>query len=115
MFDDKDVSQIRKIIAERLTFSKQNIPHYYVTITVNVDKLLALRGRLNNATLSKISVNDLVMKAASMAALKVPETNSSWQGDFVRRFKNVNMSFAVQTPHGLMAPVLHNINLKGLE
>jgi pyruvate dehydrogenase E2 component (dihydrolipoamide acetyltransferase) len=55
------------------------------------------------------------MKAASMAALKVPETNSSWQGDFVRRFKNVNMSFAVQTPHGLMAPVLHNINLKGLE
>ena len=50
MFDDKDVSQIRKIIAERLTFSKQNIPHYYVTVTVNVDKLLALRGRLNNAT-----------------------------------------------------------------
>lgn len=55
------------------------------------------------------------MKAAAIAALKVPETNSSWQGDFVRRFKNVNMSFAVQTPHGLMAPVLRNINLKGLE
>jgi pyruvate dehydrogenase E2 component (dihydrolipoamide acetyltransferase) len=51
---------------------------------VNVDKLLALRGRLNAHTTSKISVNDLVMKAAAMAALKVPETNSSWQGNFVR-------------------------------
>ena len=109
------MSQIRKVIAERLTHSKQNIPHYYVTIAVNVDKLLALRARLNNHTTSKISVNDLVMKAAAMAALKVPETNSSWQGDFVRQFSNVNMSFAVQTPHGLMAPVLRNINLKGLE
>jgi pyruvate dehydrogenase E2 component (dihydrolipoamide acetyltransferase) len=77
-FDDLDVSQIRKVIAERLTFSKQNIPHYYVTVSVNVDKLLALRGRLNANSTSKISVNDLVMKAASMAALKVPETNSSW-------------------------------------
>lgn len=103
------------MIAERLSYSKQNIPHYYVTVCVNVDKLMALRARLNTATTSKISVNDLVMKAAAMAALKVPETNSSWQGDFVRRFKNVNMSFAVQTPHGLMAPVLRNINLKGLE
>lgn len=109
------VSQIRKVIAERLTHSKQNIPHYYVTVAVNVDKLLALRAKLNTASSSKISVNDLVMKAASIAALKVPETNSSWQGDFVRQFNNVNMSFAVQTDHGLMAPVLHNINLKGLE
>ncbi len=78
MFKDLEVSQIRKVIAERLTHSKQNIPHYYVTIAVNVDKLLALRGRLNAHTTSKISVNDLVMKAAAMAALKVPETNSSW-------------------------------------
>lgn len=78
MYDDLDVSQIRKVIAERLSYSKQNIPHYYVTISVNVDKLLSLRARLNNATQSKISVNDIVMKAASMAALKVPETNSSW-------------------------------------
>lgn len=75
---DTEVSQIRKIIAERLSFSKQNIPHYYVTISVSVDKLLALRARLNNVATSKISVNDLVMKAASMAALKVPQTNSSW-------------------------------------
>ena len=78
LFIDTEVSQIRKIIAEILSFSKQNIPHYYVTISVSVDKLLALRARLNNVATSKISVNDLVMKAASMAALKVPQTNSSW-------------------------------------
>lgn len=74
-----------------------------------------MRAKLNKVAKSKISVNDFVMKAASIAALKVPETNSSWQGDFVRQFNNVNMSFAVSTDSGLMAPVLHNINLKGLE
>lgn len=80
-----------------------------------MDKLIALRAKLNAVSSTKISVNDIVMKAASLAALKVPQTNSSWQGDYVREYKNVNMSFAVQTDHGLMAPVLHNINLKGLE
>ena len=115
MFKDMEVSQIRKVIAERLTHSKQNIPHYYVTVSVSMDKLIALRAKLNAVATTKISVNDIVMKAAAMAALKVPETNSSWQGDYVRQYKNVNMSFAVQTDHGLMAPVLHNINLKGLE
>ena len=115
MFTDISNSQIRKVIAERLTFSKQNIPHYYVTVSVSVDKLLALRARLNKVSASKISVNDLVMKASAMASIKVPQTNSSWQGDFVRQFDNVNMCIAVQTDNGLMAPVLRNINLKGLE
>ena len=57
----------------------------------------------------------MVIKAASMASVKVPETNSSWMGDFIRRFKNVNMSVAVQTDFGLMAPVITNTHLKGLE
>jgi len=89
-----------------LTFSKQNIPHYYVTYSVEVDNMLKLRQRLNKVSESKISVNDLVIKAASLAATRVPETNSSWQGDYVRQFKNVNMAVAVQTDHGLMAPVI---------
>ncbi len=54
-----------------------------------------MRAKLNNVAKSKISVNDMVIKAASMACVKVPETNSSWMGDFIRRFKNVNMSVAV--------------------
>lgn len=102
------------MIAERLTYSKQNIPHYYVTVQVKVDALMALRAKLNNHATSKISVNDMVIKAASLAAVKVPATNSSWMNDFVRQFKNVNMSVAVQTDHGLMAPVIRNTNLKGL-
>ena len=86
-----------------------------MTTTVNVDKLVALRAKLNKHASSKISVNDMVIKAASLAATKVPETNSSWMDDFVREFKNVNMCVAVQTDHGLMAPVIRNTNLKGLD
>ena len=114
-YEDFENSQIRKVIAERLTYSKQNIPHYYVTVQVQVDNLLALRAKLNKHSSSKISVNDMVIKAASLAAMKVPETNSSWMDDFVRQFANVNMSVAVQTDHGLMAPVIKNTNLKGLQ
>ena len=114
MFEDFENSNIRKVIAERLTFSKQNIPHYYVTISVQVDKLLALRGKLNKHSPSKISVNDMVIKAASLAAKNVPETNSSWTDAYIRQFKNVNMCVAVQTDHGLMAPVIRNTNLLGL-
>ena len=109
------MSNIRKVIAERLSYSKQNIPHYYVTVAVSVDNLLKLRGKLNAVAKSKISVNDMVIKAASLAAVKVPETNSSWLGESIRRYRNVNMSVAVQTDYGLMAPVVNNTNLKGLE
>lgn len=65
---------------------------------------MKLRGKLNKVSKSKISVNDMVIKAASLACLKVPETNSAWMGEFIRRYKNVNMCVAVQTDHGLMAP-----------
>jgi len=94
-YEDFENSQIRKVIAERLTYSKQNIPHYSMTVQVQVDALLALRGKLNKHSTSKISVNDMVIKAASLAAVNVPATNSSWMDDFVRQFSNVNMSVAV--------------------
>lgn len=83
-FVDLPNSQIRKVIADRLTYSKQNIPHYYVSVQVQVDNLLKLRSKLNKFSTSKISVNDLVMKAAAHAAIKVPATNSSWMDDFIR-------------------------------
>lgn len=76
---DLENSQIRKVIADRLTYSKQNIPHYYVTTQVCVDNLMKMRAKLNKSASTKISVNDFVIKAASLAAIKVPETNSSWQ------------------------------------
>lgn len=76
---------------------------------------MKMRAKFNKVSAVKLSVNDFVMKAASMAAVKVPATNSSWMEDFIRQFRNVNMAFAVQTEHGLMAPVVSNVNLKGLE
>ena len=76
---------------------------------------MKLRGKLNKVAATKLSVNDFVMKAVAMASIKVPATNSSWMGDFVRQFNNVNLSFAVQTDNGLMAPTIANVNLKGLE
>jgi len=114
-YEDFENSTIRKVIAERLTFSKQNIPHYYVTISVCVDELLKIRAKLNKVASSRISVNDMVIKAASLAAVKVPETNSQWMESHTRQFKHVNMNVAVQTEHGLMVPVVRNTNLLGLE
>jgi len=115
-YEDVPNSNIRKIIADRLSQSKQTIPHYYVTINVNMDNLIKMRGKLNNSgSKAKISVNDMIIKASSLAAVKVPETNSEWRGDHVRLYKNVNMSVAVQTDHGLIVPVVTAANLKGLE
>lgn len=114
-YEDINVSQIRGIIAKRLTESKQSIPHYYVSIECEVDALLKLRSKLNNHSESKISVNDMIIKAASLAALKVPSTNSSWQGSFIRQYKNVDMSVAVSTPSGLITPIVKSSNVKGLE
>lgn len=114
-FEDIPLSQIRKVIAKRLTESKQTIPHYYVSVECEVDNLLKLRSKLNEHSASKISVNDMIIKAASMAALKVPSTNSSWQGTFIREYKNVDMSVAVSTPTGLITPIIKSANVKGLE
>jgi pyruvate dehydrogenase E2 component (dihydrolipoamide acetyltransferase) len=113
-YEDIELSSVRKIIADRLLFSKTNIPHFYLGIECNMDKLLALRTELNKHSTVKLSINDVIIKAASLACMKVPETNSSWQGNFVRKYKNVDMSIAVQTDHGLITPIITNSNLKGL-
>lgn len=82
-FVDIPNTQIRKITADRLLQSKTTIPHYYVNIDCEMDKLMALREKLNKYSKSKISVNDMVIKAAALAAIRVPATNSSWQGEFI--------------------------------
>lgn len=83
-------------------------------IECNVDNLLSLRAKLNQTSSVKISINDMIIKAASLACIKVPETNSSWQGTFIRKYKNVDMSVAVQTDFGLITPIVTSSNLKGL-
>ncbi|KQK20074.1 dihydrolipoyllysine-residue acetyltransferase component 2 of pyruvate dehydrogenase complex, mitochondrial isoform X2 [Brachypodium distachyon] len=111
-------SQIRKVTANRLLKSKQTIPHYYLTVDSRVDELIKLRSELNPLQDAsggkKISINDLVIKAAALALRKVPECNSSWMNDFIRQYHNVNINVAVQTEHGLFVPVVRDADKKGL-
>ncbi|KAJ4776792.1 Acetyltransferase component of pyruvate dehydrogenase complex [Rhynchospora pubera] len=117
-YADLTVSQIRKITAARLLQSKQTIPHYYLTVDTRVDNLMKLRAELNALQEAsggkRISVNDLVIKAAALALRKVPQCNSSWMNDFIRQYHNVNINVAVQTDHGLFVPVVKDADKKGL-
>ncbi|KAK4481977.1 hypothetical protein RD792_012892 [Penstemon davidsonii] len=118
--DYKDIphSQIRKVTASRLLQSKQTIPHYYLTVDTCVDKLMELRTQLNSLQEAsggkRISVNDLVIKAAALALRKVPQCNSSWTNDYIRQYHNVNINVAVQTDNGLYVPVIRDADKKGL-
>ncbi|KAM0829203.1 hypothetical protein ACQ4PT_067026 [Festuca glaucescens] len=117
-YTDIPNAQIRKVTANRLLASKQTIPHYYLTVDTRVDNLIKLRGELNPQQEAsggkKISINDLVIKAAALALRKVPQCNSSWMNDFIRQYNNVNINVAVQTEHGLFVPVVRDADKKGL-
>ncbi|XP_077213539.1 dihydrolipoyllysine-residue acetyltransferase component 2 of pyruvate dehydrogenase complex, mitochondrial-like [Tasmannia lanceolata] len=117
-YSDLPISQIRKITASRLLLSKQTIPHYYLTVDTCVDKLMGLRSELNSLQEAsggkRLSVNDLVIKAAALALRKVPQCNSSWMNDYIRQYHNVNINIAVQTENGLFVPVIRDADKKGL-
>ncbi|KXN73550.1 pyruvate dehydrogenase [Conidiobolus coronatus NRRL 28638] len=115
-FTDIPLSNMRKVIASRLSESKQTIPHYYLTSEINMDKVLKLRAALNASGKDqyKISVNDFVVKASSIALKAVPEVNSSWQGEFIRQYHNTDISIAAATPAGLITPIVRNVEAKGL-
>ncbi|XP_071372091.1 dihydrolipoyllysine-residue acetyltransferase component of pyruvate dehydrogenase complex, mitochondrial isoform X4 [Centroberyx affinis] len=108
-FTDIPISNIRKVIAQRLMQSKQTIPHYYLSVDVNMDQVLELRKELNavKAQNIKLSVNDFIIKASALACLKVPEANSSWMDTVIRHV-------AVSTANGLITPIVFNAHTKGL-
>jgi len=108
-FEDVNLTNIKKITAARLTESKQTVPHFYLSVDVRMDALSALRAQLNEGLQKaggKISVNDFVVSASAKALLAVPEVNASWMGDKIRRYKKADVAVAVQTPQGLMVPVV---------
>ncbi|KAG8008591.1 Dihydrolipoyllysine-residue acetyltransferase component of pyruvate dehydrogenase complex [Nibea albiflora] len=116
-FTDIPISNIRKVIAQRLMQSKQTIPHYYLSIDVNMDQVLELRKELNaevKAQNIKLSVNDFIIKASALACLKVPECNSSWMDTVIRQNHVVDLSVAVSTASGLITPIVFNAHTKGL-
>jgi pyruvate dehydrogenase E2 component (dihydrolipoamide acetyltransferase) len=100
-------SRVRAAIASRLTESKQTIPHFYVRGTARASKLLKLRRQLNEGPV-RISVNDLVIKAAVRAHVLVPAMNVVWTPDAVRSFSSVDVSVAIATERGLVTPVLRS-------
>ncbi|MEW5316600.1 MAG: hypothetical protein WDW38_007963 [Sanguina aurantia] len=107
-------TQIKRITAARLLESKQTVPHYYLTMEVQTDAMSKLREQINASGGPKISVNDFVIKAAALALKKVPGVNASWGADFTRVYSNVDVSVAVQTPLGLMVPIVRDADRKGL-
>ncbi|NXG58639.1 ODP2 dehydrogenase, partial [Hemiprocne comata] len=115
-FTDTPISNIRRVIAQRLVQSKQTIPHYYLSIDVNMGEVLVLRKELNQVVSdnTKLSVNDFIIKASALACLKVPEANSSWMDTVIRQNHVVDVSVAVSTPAGLITPIVFNAHIKGL-
>lgn len=107
---------MRKIIASRLTESKQQVPHYYLTVEINMDKTNKLREVLNKSAEGKykLSVNDFVIKASALALKQVPEVNAAWQGDFIRQYNSADICVAVATPTGLITPIVTSAEGKGL-
>ncbi len=107
-------TMIRKTIAKRLVESKQSVPHFYLTADCRIDNLLAVRKSVNEQG-SKVSVNDLVVKAAALALREVPAANSSWTDSDILLYEDVDISIAVSTPHGLMTPIVKNTDTKSLQ
>ncbi|HRP91129.1 MAG TPA: pyruvate dehydrogenase complex dihydrolipoamide acetyltransferase [Edaphocola sp.] len=113
-YTDIELSQMRQVIAQRLGESKFSAPHFYLTISVKMDKAMEARATMNEISSSKISFNDLVIKASAMALQKHPQVNSSWMGTFIRENHHVNIGMAVAIPEGLIVPVVKFANQKTL-
>ena len=113
-YTDTPVSQMRKVIAKRLSESLFTAPHFYLTMEINMDKAVEARGRLNELSPIKLSFNDLVLKSAAVALRQHPVVNSSWLGDKIRANHVINIGVAVAVDEGLLVPVIRNADQKGL-
>lgn len=114
-YEDVPLSAMRKVIARRLTDSKQTVPHFYLTVDCQLDRLLRLRAEFNGRGDGvKLSVNDFVIRAVALALCKVPAANASFTETAIRYYKDVDISVAVATPGGLITPILRHADHKGL-
>ena len=111
------LSNMRKTIARRLTESKQQVPHIYLTVDIQLDALLKLRAELNDSLAErgvKLSVNDLLIKALAAALIEVPSCNVQFAGDNLIKFSRADVSVAVSIPGGLITPIIPGANTKGV-
>jgi pyruvate dehydrogenase E2 component (dihydrolipoamide acetyltransferase) len=115
--EEEKLSNIRKTIARRLTEAKQTIPHIYLTVDVQLDALLKLRGQLNKSLEGrgvKLSVNDMLIKALAVALAQVPKCNVTYAGDKLVKYSRSDISVAVSTPTGLITPIIRDAANIGL-
>lgn len=113
-YTDVPVSQMRKVIAKRLSESLFTAPHFYLTMQIDMDAAIAARNKINEVAPVKVSFNDLVVKATAMALKKHPKVNSSWMGDFIRYNDHINIGVAVAVDEGLLVPVVRFADGKSL-
>jgi pyruvate dehydrogenase E2 component (dihydrolipoamide acetyltransferase) len=113
-YTEKPVSQMRKVIAKRLSESLFTAPHFYVTMSIDMDQAIAARTKINEVAPVKISFNDFVLKACAVALKQHPNINSSWLGDKIRYNEHVNIGVAVAVDEGLLVPVVRFADGKSL-
>ena len=108
-------SSMRKMIANRLSEAKRTIPHFYLSVDCEIDKILAMKLEINESVDgAKVSVNDFVIKAVSMALRKFPQVNSSWGDLAIKHHQSVDIAVAVSTTSGLITPIIKNVDQKSL-
>ena len=113
-FTEKPVSQMRKVIAKRLAESLFTAPHFYLTMSIDMDQAMAARLKINEYAPTKVSFNDLVLKACAVALKQHPNINSSWLGDKIRYNEHINIGVAVAVEDGLLVPVVRFADGKSL-
>jgi pyruvate dehydrogenase E2 component (dihydrolipoamide acetyltransferase) len=113
-YTDVALTQMRKVIARRLGESKFSAPHFYLTMSINMDNAITARVAMNEVSPVKISFNDMIIKASAMALRKHPDVNSSWMGDFIRQNHHVHIGSALALPEGLIVPVIRFADQKTL-
>ncbi|MDG7053435.1 MAG: pyruvate dehydrogenase complex dihydrolipoamide acetyltransferase [Wolbachia endosymbiont of Alcedoecus sp.] len=110
-----EVSNMRQVIAQRLIESKQNIPHFYLTVDCQVDKLISLKNEINSADENnKVTINDLIIKAVAFSMKKFPDVNSSWIDNKILRYANIDISIAVALEDGLITPIVKDADKKSV-
>ena len=107
-------SSIRKVIAKRTTETKQNVPHFYLSIESNTDKLIEMRKKINENLNEKISINDILVKALAQAQFLNPATNVSWSDGKIIKYETIDVSIAVALKEGLITPIIKDADKKGL-
>jgi pyruvate dehydrogenase E2 component (dihydrolipoamide acetyltransferase) len=116
-YTDYPISQEAQLFAQQLTQQKLNVPHYHLSIDLTLDKLLHAREQLNaeRKEEEKLSVNDFILRAASLAMKKIPQVTSTWKETFIRQFHEVNINLIVSSHGGILNPVIKRVDTKGLD